>query len=392
MNILYIHQYFRTPEEGGCVRSYHLAKGLIAKGHTVTMVTAHNGADETKNIEGITVHYLSAPYDNSFSFFKRIRAFITFLVKAISVSAKTYDINLAYVMTTPLSTGVIALWVKHFRKIPYIFEVGDLWPEVPVKMRILKNPLLKYLAYWLERKVYKNAAKIVALSPEIKSYIAQIVPHKQIYTVPNFCDNENFAPTVSSSRNLKILYAGTIGLANHLEYLIDVAKACKLNQLPVHFTIVGDGARKPLIETLAKDYSNISVLPFCNQTELKRIIDEHDAFFVCFQNIPVLHSGSPNKLFDGLASGKLIVSNLSGWTKDLIEQSKCGFYYTPEKPGEFIDKIKPFLDSEALLINAQKNAREVAEKYFEKNTFVTTLDQIITNKLVEDQFKLPEHL
>ena len=82
MKILYIHQYFKTPQEGGGIRSYHIAKAMVAAGHEVEMLTAHNQPEYVKiNIEGITVHYLPVAYDNSFSKIRRIMSFISFFLK-----------------------------------------------------------------------------------------------------------------------------------------------------------------------------------------------------------------------------------------------------------------------------------------------------------------------
>lgn len=390
MNILYIHQYFKTPQEGGCVRSYHLAKGLVEKGHHVTMITTQNAEnDVTKEIEGITVHYLAIPYDNNFSFFRRIIVFIRFLIKAIRKSSSIKDLDYAYVMTTPLSTGLVALWLKRFKNISYIFEIGDLWPEVPIQMGILKNPMIKSFSKWLEKSSYKNADKIVALSPEIKDHIEQIVPAKPVFVIPNFCDNQLFEPNyIESTSKLRVLYCGTVGLANHLEYLIEVTKICEEHSLDVEFTVVGAGARFEEISNLAKSLRNFRILEFRNQHELKTLIDEHDAFYISFQNIRVLHSGSPNKFFDGLASGKLIISNLDGWTREVIESSNCGFYYNPDDPSEFVDKIQPYLNSNNTLLEAQKSARSIAQKFFDKNKMIELQNDILTGAIQKDSFKL----
>ena len=80
MKVLYIHQYFRTPEEGGAIRSYYLAKGLVEHGIEVELITAHNEPKaSTKIIDGITVHYLPVFYDNEQGFLQRIYAFFKFM-------------------------------------------------------------------------------------------------------------------------------------------------------------------------------------------------------------------------------------------------------------------------------------------------------------------------
>ena len=142
MRILYIHQYFKTPEEGGSIRSYYLAKGLVDAGHEVTMVTAHNGPYEVKKIDGVAVHYLPVPYDNSFGFAQRLWSFWSFVKLAKKEAKSLPKQDLAYVMTTPLTTGFIATYLKKELNLSYYFEVGDLWPEAPIQMGVIKNKWL----------------------------------------------------------------------------------------------------------------------------------------------------------------------------------------------------------------------------------------------------------
>ncbi|MGB3466320.1 MAG: glycosyltransferase, partial [Cyclobacteriaceae bacterium] len=193
--ILYIHQYFKTPEDGGCIRSYHLAKGLIAAGYQVTMITAHNRKNyRHTDVEGISVHYLPVSYDNSYGFARRLQSFFRFFRKAVSIAGKEKDVSLAYVMTTPLTTGLIALYLRFFKRIPYIFEVGDLWPEVPVQMGYLRNVFMRKSAYLLESLSYQYAWKLVALSPGIAAYMARTEPRKPLEILPNMSDLVAFQP------------------------------------------------------------------------------------------------------------------------------------------------------------------------------------------------------
>ena len=172
MKILYVHQYFKTPEEGGSIRSYYLAKGLVDAGHEVTMITAHNFSYEVKKVDGIEVHYLPVSYDNSFGFFQRLWAFFQFVRLARREALALTKHDLAYVMTTPLTTGFIATYLKKELDLPYYFEVGDLWPEAPVQMEVIRNPWLKKWLYSLEKRFYFEADKVIALSPAMQLPVA----------------------------------------------------------------------------------------------------------------------------------------------------------------------------------------------------------------------------
>lgn len=163
--ILYIHQYFKTPQEGGAIRSYYLAKGLVENGFEVEMLTTHNEAIYTRaQFDGINIHYLPVNYNNQMGFIKRVWSFIKFVRLAKRYSKNIKNIDRAYISSTPLTVGLIGLWLKKKRNIPYLFEVRDLWPTAPIELGAIKGaPLKKYL-YHLEKQIYSQAEKIVALS------------------------------------------------------------------------------------------------------------------------------------------------------------------------------------------------------------------------------------
>jgi len=160
MKVLYIHQYFRTPEEGGAIRSYYLAKGMVDNGIKVELITSHNKPfAEVKYIEGIKVHYLPVFYDNNLGFIKRIFSFYKFMRLVAKKARSIKNIDICYATSTPLTIGVSALKIKKELKIPYYFEVRDLWPEAPVQMGIIKNRFIKSYLERLEKKVLKNKLK-----------------------------------------------------------------------------------------------------------------------------------------------------------------------------------------------------------------------------------------
>lgn len=385
MKILYIHQYFKTPEEGGSIRSYYLAKGLVDAGHQVTMITAHNGQSETNNIDGIEVRYLPVSYDNSFGFLKRIQSFWQFVRLARSEAKKVSKQDLAYIMTTPLTTGFIGTYLKKELNLPYYFEVGDLWPEAPVQMGFIKNRFLKKWLYSLEKRFYFEAEKVIALSPAIRNYIEKVSPNTKVYVIPNMADCQFFEPQnsigdFSDSNKFQITYCGAIGKANHLEFLISAARGSNHQDLPIHFNIVGYGSEMKRLQKESKLLKNLSWYPHTSKESVKNLLEKSDAVYVSFKDAEVLGTGSPNKFFDSLAAGKLTIINFPGWIKNLIEKNKCGFHHDPHSPNDFVKKINVFLDSPELLSKYQRNGRKLAELYYDKDIQVTKLLKILNNE------------
>lgn len=349
------------------------------------MITAHKGAYEVRNIDGISVHYLNVPYDNSFGFFQRLWSFRQFVRKAKKECLKVEKHDLAYVMTTPLTTGFIATFLKRALDLPYYFEVGDLWPEAPIKMGVIKNRYLKKWLYAQERRFYFEAEKVIALSPAIRNYIEKVSPNTKVHVIPNMADCSFFEPAFSvgdfsDSNKFQITYCGAIGKANQLEFLISAARESARESLPIHFNIIGYGSEMKRLIKETRRCQSISFYPHANKQGVKAILERSDAVYVSFKDVDVLGTGSPNKFFDSLASGKLTIINFNGWIKTLIKKNKCGFHHDPNSSEEFVRKIKVFLDSPELLSTYQRNGRKLAELYYEKDLQVTKLLKILNNE------------
>lgn len=373
--VLILHQHFKTPESGGAIRSYYLAKALVERGIPVVVVTAHNEATaQTKNVEGIEVHYLPVAYDNRFGFSQRSKSFLKFISQATRLVGTLKDINVCYAISTPLTTGIAALIIKLRYKIPYLFEVGDLWPEAPIQMKFIKGVFFSQSLYRLEKMIYKGAHSIVALSPMIKDAIQKKVP-KEVHLIPNMADIDFYKPEAKSPElearfgvqgKFVVSYTGAVGLANRLEYFLECALASQMEDLPVHFLLCGDGA---MLDELKEKHQqlqleNFTFIPFQDRDGVKEIMNVTDASCICYKPIPVLETGSPNKYFDGLAAGKLIIINFKGWIKDEIENRQCGFYIDPMQPIEFVTKIKSYLANGTMVAHAKENSRKLAvDKY-----------------------------
>ncbi len=373
-----LHQYFKTPQTGGALRSYYLAKALVEKGISTVVITTHNGSAIKKEmVEGIEVHYLPIPYSNNFGFFKRISSFLKFVWSIVREAGEFRDANICYAISTPLTIGIAAIWIKFRYKIPYYFEVGDLWPEAPIQLGIIKNPILKSVLYKLEKSIYKRAERVVALSEYIKQEVQRKVTEKKIQVIPNMADTEFYRPAAKRSdleerfsvkNKFVVSYIGTLGLANGLEYLLNCVEASQKARLLIHFLICGEGAELDKLQLIAKqkNLTNLSFIPAQNREGVREVINVTDAAFVSFRPLPVLETGSPNKYFDALAAGKLIVINFGGWIKDEIEKNNCGVYVNPDNPQEFVNKIQKFTVDRNLLFQFQTTSRNLAEERYSR--------------------------
>lgn len=294
---------------------------------------------------------------------------------AVKLAGQFRGVDYCYAISVPLTVGLAAMWIKMRYKIRYIFEVGDLWPEAPIQLGFINNFVFAQALYALEKRIYKSAHAVVALSPAIKSAIEKKVPGKMVHLIPNMADCDFYNPEVKDPTlenqfgvqgKMVVSYMGAIGVANGLDSFLECVNASRKAQLPVHFFMCGDGAELDRLKNHAQTLGlvNLTFLDFRNRDGVKELLNITDAVFISFKQVPILETGSPNKFFDGLAAGKLIIINFGGWIKQEIAQTQCGFYYNPQQPTEFVKKLSAYLYEGGLLERAQVAARKLGvERY-----------------------------
>ena len=390
MRIIYIHQYFKTPAEGGAVRSYHLAKGLVDAGHEVEMITAgSNSGYDQRWIEGIKVHYLPVRYEQKFGFFRRVWAFLSYVRQAKKLIKKLPRPDLLYVTSTPLTTGLLGLWAKKSLAIPYIFEVRDLWPQAPIEVGAIKNSLLKSSLKRLEKKIYQRAMSLVALSPGIADHLRKVTPSQKIHLISNFSDLEMFFPMKKNqallqkyklTNTLTIAYTGALGQVNAVNELLDLAQKAQEKGKDWQFLIMGEGSHEPQLRQIAiqKSLANVHFIPFGSKEKVNEVLGLADMAWISFAHLPVLKTNSPNKFFDALAAGKPILVNHKGWVYDLVKTHQLGISCLPSKTDSAFAKLEKIEENPRELVRLGRNSRKLAEQYFTKEQAVSHLIQVIS--------------
>lgn len=373
MKIIILHQHFRTPEEGGGIRSYYLAKALLSAGHAVEVVTAWNGQQsKTVDVEGFVVHYLPVFYENKLGFYARAYSFLKFIFKAWLRLEQLEKPDYLYAISTPLSTGVLATFLKWRREIPFIFEIGDLWPEVPVQMGVLKNSLLIRSIRKVEHAIYRTSRSVVAMSPPIYDYLKGLGYEKKTLLITNFSDLSLGRPDASGTapylreKPFSVVYTGAIGKANHIRFLLDLAaEALKRDVWNFRCSIMGDGAEKNQLMATAQENElhNVQFYDHGSKEEAFRLLKTADMVYLSFDSYSMLWTGSPNKYFDALAAGKPILCNFGGWIAEEIESFSCGYRHDPHHPEAFFNSIWPQLDANKLEAMGENSYRLATNKY-----------------------------
>jgi glycosyltransferase involved in cell wall biosynthesis len=331
-------------------------------------------------------------YDNSLKFIGRIKAFVQFYIRALKCARKIQSIDLVYATSTPLTVGAIAYQLNRLKKWPYMFEVRDVWPEAPIQLGIIKNPFLIKSLNWFTKKIYNNATKIIALSEAMKTYIVQTGTHTPIYVIPNMSDCSFFesSPKEIALEKLYrvegkfvISYFGAAGYVNEMDDLYELIAYCKHRNLTQYaFLIQAKGACYKAFEQKieALNFNQVHLLQYSAKDSIKNLLNVSDAVLVSFKNLPILGSNSPNKFFDGLASGKLICTNTSGWIEELIEKNEIGFKYDAFHPSDFFKKIEPYSINPSLLMKVKSTGRKIAEENFDVELLSNRVLDLIENK------------
>ncbi|RKH38436.1 glycosyltransferase WbuB [Corallococcus sicarius] len=351
MKIVYLHQYFNTPTMHGGTRSYELARRLVGMGHEVHMVTSDarpgnkaRGWRET-NEAGIQVHWLPVPYNNAMSYPERIRAFSHFAVNSTRRAAQLSG-DVFFATSTPLTIAVPGIFASRWNSRPMVFEVRDLWPAIPIAVGALKSRSAIMAAQLLEKAAYAGAAHIIALSPGMKAGVeaAGVSPEK-ITVIPNLCDPERFQVPPSAGEAFRqkypwlqdrpmVLYAGTLGLVNGVDYLVRVAADMLKRDPEVRFVIMGQGREEASLHALAQKLgvkdTNLFFLPSVPKAQVPAVLSAATMATSLFTDVEGMQDNSANKFFDALAAGRPLALNYGGWQAELMDREAFGLRLPPK--------------------------------------------------------------
>jgi len=399
MRILYFHQYFKTPEGTGGTRSYEMAKHFVENGHQVTMV--YVDTEEKKSVlsipfvnglrrgkyEGIDLIEFDLSYSNKLNFFQRTKIFIDYSFRSVKLVFKE-DYDIVFATSTPLTAGIPGIVMKMFgKKKPFVFEVRDLWPELPREMGVIKNRLVLWLMSVLESISYNKADACVALSPGIAVGIKRRLKSKKpIYMIPNGCDLNLFKPGIMpksiipgvAEDQLVAVFTGSHGFANGLDNALDAAAELIKTDFvdKIKLVFIGDGMMKErLIVRAQKDnLTNCIFLDPVRKKDLNKILQASDVGLMLLANVPAFYYGtSPNKFFDYISIGLPVVNNYPGWLAEMINAFDCGIAIEPTNAKLFAEALVYLYENKTRISEMGKNSRKLAESKFDRKNLAEEL-------------------
>ena len=386
MKIIYLHQYFNTNDMPGSTRSFELSKRLVSNGHKVYLITSKRDDYQLQKYgwtkeNGIDVYWTPVSYSNKMGFLRRIFSFLLFSIKSLKVTL-SIDADIIYATSTPLTIAIPAIIYSRIKAKPMIFEVRDLWPEIPIAVGALKSPFTRFLALYLEKLAYKNSKKIIALSDGMRSgIIKKGYPANKINVITNLSNtrayeeidkNKDYGIRIHNyypePLDKLVIYTGAFGHVNDVNYLIKIAGAIKNINNKIKFIIAGEGVEQQNIYSTSKELgvlnSSVFIIDPLEKSKIPLLYSKASIVSSLFINLEELWNNSANKFFDGLAAGKPIMINYSGWQRSLLEKYNAGFYVPFDdylKGAEILNKIVNNID---LSKNMGRAAKKLANKHF----------------------------
>lgn len=344
MRILLIDQHFAVPRLAISTFPFLVMSELVKRGHDVTVLTTDRQAKSRRwsvtHEDGVEVHWAPIRYACNMTYQRRILAFFAFAYRCTRHIRKLPPFDVVYAASSPLTVAFPGVYAARRWGAPMIFEVRDLWPEAPIALGALRDPLSIAAARWLEKYAYRNAAFVIARSPMMADGVVEAgYPRQRVRVVPNACDFRRFDVPADWGRSFRqehawladrplVLYAGAFGRVNGCAYIVRLA-AEVVKEIPeARFLLVGEGQERDQIMGLADELGVLNravfILPPVPKSEVPRLFSAADLTMSTVIDIPALHKNCANKFFDSLAAGRAVAINHEGWLADLIRQHQCG--------------------------------------------------------------------
>ena len=385
-----------------------IAHGLSDNGHNVTVLTSvphYNPSKEVLDNPSMRSSWRK-PFTESIEHGVRVlrvfmppkrhkiwaRAFDYIIFQALTTILALFRVSrpdVVFVTSPPITLGVSGILISWMKGGRFVYDVRELWPDVPVRMGLFRNPLLINFVYWLEDFVYKKSVAISTIARSFQNTLVDRgVPRKKLYFTPNFVDIGFITPSDSknefSSANglddmFVVLYAGNVGLTQGLEILLEVASEFTINKI-VQFVVVGDGAARSSLEDALtqSNLTNIRMLPF---QPVRLVNSMYATADVCI--VPLLRGFSydtvPSKIYTAMAAGRPVLASAEtdSETALLLNESSAGVCVEPESPEALIEAITSLYENPTHVSDMGNNGRKWIVNYYARSVVIDAYDNMV---------------
>lgn len=364
MKIWLVNHYAITPEQTGGTRHFSFAKRLQERGHEVAIIASsfdhfsgnqRAGATEnivTEVVDGVTFVWVPtrAYVGNGKS---RALNMVDFArnIKRLPRTGGLFKPDVVLGSSPHLFTPYVAQKLARKMGVPFVLEIRDVWPQTLVDLGNFSatSPMIRVLA-GIEKKLYRTSDAIVSLLPSAGDHMVALGADKsRVNWIPNGVDL-SFAcdrPEPPANECFTVTYAGTHGLANGLDTVLDAAKI--LADEPVRFRLIGDGPERPRLIQRAADEAiqNVVLDDPVPKSQVYAELAKSDAFVMLLKASDVFRWGvSPNKLFDYMASKRPVIFAVNS-SNSPVESAGCGVRIAPEDPEALAAAVRQLAATDA---------------------------------------------
>ena len=375
MRIVYLCHYFVPEISAPSARLYEMSRAWVERGHQVTVVTGfpnhptgvipreyRGKLRTTETLDGIRVlrNWLYATPNEGFV--RKSISHLTFMVTSLLLGAPRLGPADVIIASSPTFFAVFSAYaISRLRRIPYIFEVRDLWPAVFVDLGVIRNRLVIRLLENAEMFLYGRAAKVVTVTDAFtETLVKRGLPPEKVVKITNGADLEFFRPLPEaeggrrkaeaqgagnppssfSPQPFTVLYLGAHGISHGLDSILRAAERLR-DHADIEFLLVGEGAEKKNLMALKDELklSNVRFVPGQDKAGVLEYYRAADVGLVPLRDVPLFSGFIPSKIFELMACGVPIVGSVRGEAARLLEQSGGAVLVPPEDPAALAEAI-----------------------------------------------------
>lgn len=395
MRILYIVQLYSGLSGFESTRAYDFSGRLAEAGHEVDVLCANshrtdNTDDEIVAERGINLFRFPIGYDQKMSTLGRLRSFFLFMRWAIRKGKDLPRPDVIFSSSPPMTNGEIGRRVAKYHRVPFVFEVQDLWPEIPIVMGKLRNPVLRSMARTMARRIYRESAMVVAVTPDMEDGIRKWgIASEKLTMIPRGCDYGFFDRNTTKDRERKergwnrkfvCIHPGAMGKVNGLDYMLEVGKILDTrNIMDVIIVLMGDGSEKQRLKQRVHQerIRCVQFRDFVPKYKMPEVLAAADIGIVTVSPIPLLASNSANKYFEYLSAGLPVLINYQGWQAKALAEYNAGFSSDPREPKTMADHILLLKNNREVHQELGCNARKLAKKKYDSKELEGRLEQVL---------------
>ncbi|MBC8504543.1 MAG: glycosyltransferase family 4 protein [Anaerolineales bacterium] len=383
MHILLIHQAFAALNEPGGTRHHEIARNLVERGHLVTVIASpvsyltgsETASHSVKGGGDVVIHRAYTYSALHKSFIHRVFSFFSFMISSFLIGLRVRNVDLVWGTSPPIFQGVTAWLLSRFKRVPFLFEVRDLWPAFAIAVGVLQNKPIIKASEWLERFLYRRADQMLVNSPGFIKHI-EACGCKEIALVPNGADSSMFDPAADGAGfrqshklvdKFVVLYAGAHGMSNDLDILLDAASQLS-DQPEISIVFLGDGKEKSTLvdRAAALGLTNVHFIPPVPKTEMGIALAVADACIAILKPIEMYKTVYPNKVFDYMAAGRPVILAIDGVIRDVVDDADAGIFVPPGNADSLAAAISTLASDRQEGMRLGQNGRRYVEEHFDR--------------------------